>query len=67
MADKSDDNPELTPLDKAKKTALNLFEKEELRAARKGKGKPDAEEESSMFSHLGDDDAGVGSGACSGA
>ncbi len=56
MASQSKDTPEPESLDEAKKNALNLFEKEERKAARKGKTKPDVEEEASMFGHLGDAD-----------
>lgn len=54
MASKPKDNPESESLDEAKKNALNLFEKEEKRASRKGKAKPEVEAETSVFGHLGD-------------
>ncbi len=60
MASKSKDTPEPESLDEAKKNALNLFEKEERRAARKGKAKSEPEGETSVFGHLGDKGGGLG-------
>lgn len=61
MASQSKDNPDPESLGEARKNALNLFEKEELRVARKGKAKSDpAEEETSVFGHLGDKGGGMG-------
>ena len=53
MASNPKDQPEPDSLEEAKKKALNLFEEEERRAARKGKTKADADGESSAFGHLG--------------
>ncbi|MCB1230447.1 MAG: translation initiation factor IF-2 [Verrucomicrobiae bacterium] len=59
MASKSKETPEPDSPDESKKKALNLFEKEERRAARKGKAKPVVDEEVWVFGHLGEDDGGM--------